>query len=252
MGKKKSTPKPPAAPKVQDPVSVSTPFGSADYSNGRYNISSDTDSAYKNMEQSGQAGLQGWLSQINNPAQALAQQQQIYRNSMEPAFQMESDKRMADTIAGLGHRYQGTFGQLTAQQQALNEGLARANLEKGIYDSGQTMLAQNMTNTQNMGAILGGIQGLRYQPYVTLAQLLNPTGNNLANFNNANNANYQNQLNAWQAQNAQSQGSGNHAALGSMIGMGLGAIAAPFTGGLSLAAGASLGAGLGGAAGSMF
>lgn len=46
--------------------------------------------------------------------------------------------------------------------------------------------------------------------------------------------------------------SGNYGGIGSLIGLGAGALAAPFTGGLSLAAGASLGSQLGGSVGSAF
>lgn len=200
MGKKDSKPKSPKAPSLIKPTSITTPFGSATYNNGTYDYSSPDDGANAQTEALARTGFQNALSEVNNPQQAIQQQQSIYRNAMEPAFNQQADKDMATSIAGLGNRYAGTFGQLTAGQQAINNGIGRANLEKSIYDSGQAAYDRNLGRATTFGGINSQAQQIRMAPYNFLNQALVAGGQNTGNYNNAQNAQFGTQANIYGTQ----------------------------------------------------
>lgn len=112
---------------------------------------------------------------------------------------------------------------------AQNKLNSKANIYAGFAGQGGQLASAAGQNSASIGTNLGSaLSGERYMKA------------------NIDNQNAQAQW-MWQRQN-QKNGGG----LGSMIGMGVGMLAAPFTGGLSLAGGAALGGTLGGAAGSFF
>lgn len=102
---------------------------------------------------------------------------------MLPQFEHESRERMGKVHAGLGNRYQSTFGQLTAGQQALTEARNRALLERDIYDSGQDRYAKMLENTTKLGEMFKSAQESRQRPYLSLAELLKYPGANTSSYN---------------------------------------------------------------------
>lgn len=125
------------------------------------------------------------MEQVNNPSADIAQQQQVYRDALVPAFNKQSQIDMGQAVAGLGNRYSGTYGQLTANQKALDEGTARAGLEKTIYDSGQSLYDQELNRANTFGGLNAQAQQIRINPYNFLTQALQAGGQNVSNYNNA-------------------------------------------------------------------
>lgn len=130
-----------------------------------------------------------------------------------------------------------------AQDAALN----KLKLEADFYNNAQNKL-QSKANTYAGFAGQGG--QLATAAAGNSASIGSNLGSSLANerYTQAN-INNQNAQAQWMYQQQQRRNGGG---IGSLVGAGIGALAAPFTGGLSLMGGLSIGSTLGGAAGSMF
>lgn len=213
MGKKKPTAK---APVLQKPVSINAPFGSATYKNGTYTMNAQGDASNLANLQSAQAGFGNALSRIQNPQSAIDQQMQVYRNQMQPAFDQTLSEQLGKSISGLGNRYAGTFGQLTLADQARQQALAQATLNKNIYDSGQDAFQRLLSQAGQYQGLASGAQTVRLQPYELMGNILNQAGSNVTGYNNANVGSY-----AAQQQAAGQQQSGLSTALntvGTLVG----------------------------------
>lgn len=235
-------PKAPEAPKTVAPPNVTSGLGSAKYSNGSYNFSLKNEDQYKGAFDSAMGGYQNQLDRIKNP-QALADQQMgVYRNAMVPAFDRQAEQGMGAATAGLGHQYNSTFGQLTMNDVVNQNAIARAGLEKNIYDAGQSGIDREIGRAGQYGSLASGSQAMWMAPYGTLNNLTGTAGNNVANYNNAANDAFKNNMAMYQYQMANQPQGTDWAKIGGTV---AGGVAGAFVGNPML--GAQLGGAVGGA-----
>jgi len=200
-----TAPEPPNMPK---PAGVKTSFGNASYNHGGYHFNETLADAHQNRnnERLARRGFSNSLRDIMSPQGAIQRQEQIYGDAMRPAFQQESDKRFGQVLTGLGNRLQGSYGLMTAQQQAMNEGLAKAQMEKEIYNSGQDQYDRMIGRAGNYGSLTSSVQDIRQKPAMNLAKIagtIGPNvtgyGSNLANIYGSQSGNYQAQVQAYRS-----------------------------------------------------
>lgn len=185
MGKQQVTSKPSdPAYSYRTNMAVNQPYpqlqtdsGAVGYDNatGRYTMSDWLAPERQQSLNNAANAFNNQMWKIQNPDSAIQQQQQIVRNYEEPAFEKQSQIDMGKVIAGLGNQYSSTYGQLTAGQQALNEGLARAQMENDIYNSGQKLYDQMVQRGQTLGGMYDQANKDQLMPYQTLGQVFGQT-----------------------------------------------------------------------------
>lgn len=184
------TPPKPKAPGTVPAVSTNTGFGSAQYKNGQYNYSTDTDPQAKANLQSAQTGFGGQLQGLQNPNAAMAQARQTAYDAQVPAFERQASIGQAAATAGLGNRYFSTFGQLDANDVAQQNAIKRAQLGQQVYNAGNEQLNTLYGFADRAGQLATAAQGNRQAPYEALGNLTAQGQPGVSNMNATNSSNF--------------------------------------------------------------
>lgn len=179
-----------ATSQAVQPVSTNTGFGSAQYKNGAYNYTSDTDPQAKANLQSAQAGFGGQLQQLQDPSAAMANAQKIAYDAQMPAFQRQQEISQGAATAGLGNRYFSTFGQLTKNVDAQNAAIAAGTMGQNIYNAGNTQLQNMYQNANSAGQLETNAQNDRLAPYTALGTITAQNQPGVTSVNSTNSNNY--------------------------------------------------------------
>lgn len=171
--------------KLTPPGNYYTGFGEAQNNGGGYTFTSQTDPT--DQQNIGLANdIYSTLMRDAQGGEARANQaRDVYRQSMTPAFERQLALSNGDLRAGLGNQYFSTFGQLTANDKANQDAVARAGLEKDIYDAGTDYYNNLLNRVTTGGANVRTAQDIRFEPYKVMAQIMQPGLNAFGNYNQA-------------------------------------------------------------------
>lgn len=206
-GGSKTSTKAPKAPAVTPPSSLNAGFGAAAYNKptNTFNYSSTQEPAYQQYSNQAGTAFGNQLGAIQDPQGIIQHQRGLLEQQLIPQFENTAQNARSDLTGRLGNRYFSTFGQLTGNQQALEEGRQRAGLNMDIENQAQAAFDRELTRTAGLGTLAGATQEARLAPYTTLAQLQGTGNQAVGNYNNAlasmyntQSSNYQSQLQAAQ------------------------------------------------------
>ena len=194
-----------ALKEVFPPPAVATPFGKALWGGSGYGFDNiDTDATAKENVFSAFKGLKPGFKTLEDPGQFMQDERSRYRSFVQPQFEDMYERGVADVTSGLGNKYFSTFGQLTASQRAKDLALARGELERDIYESGEKGLDRLIARMGSSSDLLSAAMNARMIPYQTLGQLLQVAGANQSGSNQAAIGAYSPYIGALAQQNAAS------------------------------------------------
>lgn len=195
-------------PEVVQPANISSGLGNINYSpdSNVFSVNSNTNAQDSANAAAAKNAFANQIGMVQDPAAGMQQARDTYAAMAIPQWQRQHDIDMGATIAGLGHQYQSTYGQLTAAKKAEDEALSRAQLQNDIYDRGNTYFNQQVQNAGALGQTANQAQATYQLPYAGLLDQLTAASNAINNYNTAVGNNYRAQLGGTAAPQVTQQG----------------------------------------------
>lgn len=188
-GNKNKTAKEPKAPAIAGPPNYNTPFATSTYdkASNTYNVDSPLYDASSAQSTTGLAAdaFTSQLRRVQNPEALVSDQRKFYEDTMFPEYNYQTAQARGNMKGTLGNRLYSTFGQMTAQNAAEQEGLSRAALRGQIETLSQGAVDRELARAAGLGTLASSAQEYSLYPFQVLSMLQQPGNTAVSNTNNA-------------------------------------------------------------------